>query len=449
MTKQAAPFKYILLVVSLMLIGVGGIAYDKLASTHPDESGVATAAPLATAGVVVKAAPAATPDASATILPTQANFVSLPILPDGITFSPDAEAHMVSGYGSPAGQGEVVVDRPGKDVVLILATHESTLWTVRNTAAKSLTVIASGYDPPYMEAIGAMDAYQVNQGEFGYARSLMDNNFIRVMAAINRRIQIARLSSFTGVSLRRGTIDNVVINKVIDSDKLDTGWPYPEEGPNATFVLNTPFGPKEWTPQGPKGHGILTASFPAYTGSELKDVSLDKTSLSIMENGTTKWYPLPPNFPKFSWAKGMAVDTDDDILCIVSFGGEGFFYRFDLKGRKWLDAKSMNNVDVDQLVYDRWGKVFYGSEMMSQNSILVMDKTGRTVSMIPLKDLPGASRLTPESGRGKLAHIVPGKDYLFLVNIAQESPRFPQGEVKAIWTMDRKTGKALLTYRHK
>ena len=355
---------------------------------------------------------------------------------------------MVSGYGSNRGQGEITVDRPGKDVVLILSSYDKTLWTVSNNAANSLTVIVSGYDEPSVEAVGTMNAYKVKPGQFGYVQSITDSSFSQAMGAINKQINIRKLSSFTHVPLGQGTIDKVVIDKVYDDERLDMDWPYPEPGPDATFVLDTPNGPRKWTPQGPKGHKDLAASFPVYPGSELEAVAADGTTLTIKENGTTTSYPLPNNFPSFSWAKASGLNTDDDILCIASFGGEGFFYRFDLKSKTWLDAKSMNNEDVGQLIYDKWDKVFYGLGEMQHDFILVIDKAGNINNKIALNELFGASRLAPKIGSGASTYLIPGKNHLFLVNINMVLVGHSlQGMVGAVWTVDKKTGKARLTYR--
>jgi hypothetical protein len=61
---------------------------------------------------------------------------------------------------------------------------------------------------------------------------------------------------------------------------------------------------------------------------------------------------LPPNFPRFSWAMDMAYDTKRQVVSVVTLGGEGFLYRFDTRQQRWIDYRSLNNVDIFSLSYD-------------------------------------------------------------------------------------------------
>ena len=70
------------------------------------------------------------------------------------------------------------------------------------------------------------------------------------------------------------------------------------------------------------------------------------------ETREQQYFELPPEFPELSWGTDLAYDTKRDLVSLVSFGGEGYFYRFDVKQRRWLDARSLNNLDLDRLTYD-------------------------------------------------------------------------------------------------
>ena len=68
--------------------------------------------------------------------------------------------------------------------------------------------------------------------------------------------------------------------------------------------------------------------------------------------GRQEYFELPYWLPQISWGTDIAYDSKRDIVSVVSLGGEGYFYRFDVKTRRWLDARSLYDIDLKSLTYD-------------------------------------------------------------------------------------------------
>ena len=66
----------------------------------------------------------------------------------------NAEIHVVSGYEPKSTLTQVIVDRPGKQVVLILTAYEKVVWNIKATkSTQILAVLTSGYHKQYVQSI--------------------------------------------------------------------------------------------------------------------------------------------------------------------------------------------------------------------------------------------------------------------------------------------------------
>jgi hypothetical protein len=88
-------------------------------------------------------------------------------------------------------------------------------------------------------------------------------------------------------------------------------------------------------------------------GTEIYQLTNNGIEVINKETGEQKNFKLPRKFPELSWGTDIAYDSKRDIVSLVSFGGEGYFYRFDAQKRRWLDVRSVNNLDIKSLTYDR------------------------------------------------------------------------------------------------
>ena len=82
---------------------------------------------------------------------------------------------------------------------------------------------------------------------------------------------------------------------------------------------------------------------------------LTKSGILVFNRNTgeSNNFDLPLNFPRLSRGTDLAYDSRRDLVSLVSLGGEGYLYRFDAQQRRWLDVRSLDNIDLKSLTYER------------------------------------------------------------------------------------------------
>jgi len=121
-------------------------------------------------------------------------------------------------------------------------------------------------------------------------------------------------------------------------------------------------------------------------GGEIYQLGENGIKITDAATGREQEFQLPDKFPELSWGTDITYDSKRNLIAIVSFGGEGYFYRFDVKKRRWVDVRSLNNIDLTSIAYDSdrdryiaWGKewtmsnlVFLSAqgELQAQESVL-------------------------------------------------------------------------------
>ncbi|MEL6440659.1 MAG: hypothetical protein AAFQ80_15560 [Cyanobacteria bacterium J06621_8] len=176
--------------------------------------------------------------------------------------------------------------------------------------------------------------------------------------------------------------------------------------------------------------------------------------LSDRISGSQQIYPLPPNFPQLSWATDLAYDSKRDVVALVSYGGSGYFYRFDVKNRRWLGARSLEGVDLQTLTYDAtfdrylaWSESFVGKE----SKLWFLSSDGELQFAENLGDrLPGYHQLYNRGYEpNPQVEIIANGHHLAL--IARQNPRIANNvaelPITAIWHYDRLSNKINLSYK--
>jgi len=101
----------------------------------------------------------------------------------------------------PQGRVEVIVDRPGVAVTLVLTAYEPVRWQVRPAEGSFVErVILSGYHPQEVAATPALEATTIEQGLGRYAKIFAykpGRRFDRVVAAATKQTDLEP-ASFTG-----------------------------------------------------------------------------------------------------------------------------------------------------------------------------------------------------------------------------------------------------------
>ncbi|HEX3006734.1 MAG TPA: hypothetical protein VHO90_03865 [Bacteroidales bacterium] len=174
-------------------------------------------------------------------------------------------------------------------------------------------------------------------------------------------------------------------------------------------------------------------------GNTLYLLNGDIIIIKDRRTGAQRRIPLPVGFPEISWASDLAYDTSRNILSLISFGGEGFFYRFDTKNEKWIDYYSMKNIDVKALAYDSGLDKYLA--WANPGLLLFLSPDGQLLSKHKLTEiLPGFKRLASDY-EVPILRVIPNAKNIGMVAFDHND------SVKYIWYYSVDSQKALLTYK--
>ena len=136
----------------------------------------------------------------------------------------------------------------------------------------------------------------------------------------------------------------------------------------------------------------------------------------------------------------IALDTKRGIVTVVSLGGEGFLYRFDIKSRSWIDFRSLNNIDIFSLSYDSSSDRYVG--WTDDGKLIFISGNGDALFSKKVIDrLPGFGRLYDKgNNRSPRITIAPNGNDIALIYIAGNV-------VRSIWYYSLSSESALLTYQ--
>ncbi|RZL37906.1 MAG: DUF4124 domain-containing protein [Rubrivivax sp.] len=148
----------------------------------------------------------------------------------------------------------------------------------------------------------------------------------------------------------------------------------------------------------------------------------------------------PGNLPRLSWASGIAWDTRNGMLAIVTTGGgDGYFYRYDTRKHTWLDARALKTPNLLSLAFDpvsgKFVAISQDAELVTFNADGAVERVRPLAELLPglratFDRVPHASGLTVAARGGLVA----------IVNVRKAS-------VTHIWTYDSGTNRAQLTYK--
>ena len=214
-----------------------------------------------------------------------------------------------------------------------------------------------------------------------------------------------------------------------------------------------------WTSEGPidpqasAGHvlgGGLRVGLPTLAVS-LSD--RDSEAYALQSNGSQlTWFPkgidgpsseqvaMPPNLPALSWGSGTAWNTQSGVLAIVSSGGDGYFYRYDTRNRRWLDAHALKYQDLTGVAHNA---VTGGYVAISGKAeLLFFNENAELVDVRPLAPMLQQLSEAREHGVGSLEGlmVVAQGDLVALVNVRDAN-------VTHIWTYAMSSRQAQLSYR--
>ncbi len=360
-----------------------------------------------------------------------------------------AEVFLISGYepSNKRGSGTAVkvhVDRPGSKVLLVLTSYERVNWQLSASPATTISaILASGYQTPTVTTTIQAPAYS---SKLPYAYETENINFKEILKQLNNLFGIEKIDVFRGSY----SIPSVVTVSALDPPRAElsvSGAPPRRPGRDFAFtLLATDHSKARWGLTGPAGKaekGYLGDGKIALSASGNVIYKLQGEQLEITDRarGDSRAPFFPPNFPRFSWPMDIAYDSKRDFVSVVTLGGEGFLYRFDARQEKWIDFRSLENIDIYSLAYDQKADRYVawtdGGELLfisGEGDALFTKKVA--------SKMEGFGRLY-DRGNSRVPRmtLVPEGDDVAIVHVAGNV-------VKRIWHYNVKSESAVLTYKN-
>lgn len=360
-----------------------------------------------------------------------------------------AEVIAVSGEQSPSDVTRVIVHRPGKQVVLVLSSQGRMNWKIEpdaSTVIRAVLVASERGRPSVVSMQGDAKGFEI---DLANANSSDSEGFRAQIKQLNALFGIDRVDVFRGF---RELPDHIDIFK-LDAPRADltvAGVQPDLAGVPLRFqLLRADLRRVGWSnhgttelPDGPEvvlvnGKTIVSPSGKVAYRLE-RDALVAATVGSLSKPVTVA--PLPANFPAMSWAMDLAYDSTQDVVAVVSKGGEGFFYRYDVRRAKWLDVRSLNRVDITSLAYDATARRYVAwntdGELMFLSSDGVLQSKAPVVAM--LSDF-GTIHERGNHNEPRLA-LVPQGDSVVMLHLTGTT-------ASHIWTYDTRRASAILTYK--
>ncbi len=374
-------------------------------------------------------------------------------IPPGLAVG--AEVYIVSGYEPIGGQCVVHVDRPGKQVVLVLSSFHPLNWIITSspkTTVRAAIVSEVPQSSEFQSRVTASSQTKVYAARLGIAPNTAQSKPFRRL--------IREIQTILGVDRVQGRFGIYTLNISYDITEPQNGPELTVEGerPQSSSsllggiqfdILDVDLRPVPWTVTGPARGADLRTRYDEKTraaldptGTTVYAVQGNKDVLVSIDRrtGTRTELPLPSSFPAMSWPTDVAYDTAQDIVCVSTLGGEGFVYRYDVRDRRWRDYRSLNNIDLHSMAYEArtrsllaWG---------SFGDLVMLDDTGRKVMEQPLRAKLRSLTELFDQGNEQVPRlrVIPQGQNLALVAVQG-------GRIERIWTYNINSGASEYTFR--
>lgn len=366
--------------------------------------------------------------------------------PPPASLARQAEVVVVSGYQPPSHppnqRVEVHLDRPGHKVLLVLASYETVIWHVSASARTDIAgIVVSGYHTPIVVTDVSTHGYRM---KLPYTYKVKNRRFVDLLRRLHATFGIDRIDAFRG---RYELPSHIRIARVDSNNpELSLAWPQPVD-PKVDFQFPLPAIAGHtvlWSLTGPvdKHASVRLSRAHMAHAPDGTLYTLDKNILAVRrpDAGQPGSFALPATFPRISWPEGVAYDSKRDLVSVVTLGGKGYLYRFDAKAGKWLDYRSLDNVDIHAICYDPMTDRYVA--WTSNARLLFISGEGQILfSRKIADDMRGFYRIY-DSGNGPEPHL---KLAAHGNKVALIYAR--DGQVRRIWYYNDKTRRTLLTYK--
>jgi hypothetical protein len=281
------------------------------------------------------------------------------------------------------GRATVTVDRPGRKVTLILAAASSVTWEVKPTRNTTIErVFIGGYEPQAIKDLPGADivkAFRESGSKsilpyFGYK---VDSPRFRALVDQLSDFTDLEISSFHGTYAYKHETP-IVVDSVQDDPRLLRNFPQPtplaelpqmlfpavhyQGDPTRPFSFEAARG--DFTLDGPQmetlqplpknvqrlAYDHINKNYYGIAGHDAVQVDLKAAKTTKMDVGF--------DVPRLSWPADITFDSKRSRLLLVTSGGGGYLYSYDIGTKSW--SALAEKIGVANLVYHSKHDCLYG-----------------------------------------------------------------------------------------
>lgn len=316
----------------------------------------------------------------------------------------EVEVHVVGVYEGPRSmtgnkvgrEVQVLLDRPGAEVILVLSSYRGVDWQVAiadGTAEPTLVLLQMGREDPestvWLNGVREPNPVRMTL-PLTYRPEGKD--FRALVALTPDRFGVPRIASFNGSY--SAPDDGFAVREVVADNRFDPDYLRPKLA-NVSLPAS------------------LRALLPPVAPTGLPPVALTEQGFVLTgPDGSTKTIPLPPDMPELSWPVAAVRDPARGMLYGVTFGGDGTLYGYDEARQAWRVIRSMEGFDAAGMILDPFGQRLiltvgrFGASGLVVGHDLSGPDTAPLTVIADLADLPGLTDLY-DPDNGPAADLVP------------------------------------------
>jgi hypothetical protein len=354
-------------------------------------------------------------------------------------------------------QTKVHVNHPTRPVLLVLTSYKDTEWRVLPAPGTRIKAVVLSTNDGHSTVLAPPQVPVVND-ELPHATETGNIKFRELIGKLHARYGVNKVTAFRGGYTLPDTVP--VTGPYAPDPNLSLDGVLPEvPRVRMSFDLVSVDGRRlPWTNTGPKDgkrfEGVVLGgglrSLQKFGACAVEDDGSEAYCLQG-NGGTLMWFPkgvgapgqkvdLPKNLPELSWGAGLAWDSRKGVLAIVSFGGEGHFYRYDTRSRQWLGARSLRNRDLLSVALDALTGGYVG--ISEKAELVIFNQNGELEEVRPIRNALTDLDSTYDKNNSRLEGLTLAvrDGTVAVVNVRNAS-------VTHIWTYDLGSRKAQLTYK--
>ena len=330
------------------------------------------------------------------------------------------------------------IDRPYKDIILVLDSYEKTIWNIQASENTNIKLVIYS---PNNTVVSKIKIYKYKK-ELFLNTEIQSQEFIQFLKYMKKITQKDKIDHF----YFNNKLENIIkINKAENNPKLSLDYlSVSKANTNFEFSLiskNYEFIPFSLTgPKNLENRELEVRTNVVSSPNKDKIYEITNNGLKIINISNKKEILKPiPIIDKILQPKGIAYDDLSDMVYIANKYGK--FFIFDALTMQWKSIrKYIDDFPINSISYDTFNNTFISSNW-KENGLIQFDQKGNFDQKYDLKNkLLGLNYHYKKSAEIPSLYLVPNGNNIAILLIDQI--------VQKIWLFNKESKKTILTYNY-